>query len=83
MTDLVLAPAEIQVLTGCKRPKDQVEELQKQGFYRARTARDGSVVLERAHYDAICRGSPLSTQSLSNEDQTDVRTGIEGIEPEQ
>lgn len=54
--DLVLSESEIRTLTGCKRPGAQVEELLRQGFHRARLARDGSVVLERAHYDAVCRG---------------------------
>lgn len=54
--DLCLSSDELVRLTGCKRPTDQVAELVRQGFHRARRARDGSVVLERAHYDAVCRG---------------------------
>ncbi len=56
MQDLVLSPAELRALTGYARPGDQVDELQRQGFTRARRARDGSVILERAHYEAVCRG---------------------------
>lgn len=54
--DLCLTPDEIRRLTGCARRGDQVKELQRQGFLRARRARDGSVVLERAHYDAVVTG---------------------------
>lgn len=60
MTDtpaLILAEAEIQELTGYKRAKDQLPELHRQGFYRARQSRStGSVILERAHYEAVCSG---------------------------
>jgi hypothetical protein len=52
--DLVLSEAELRAITGYVRPSDQVSELRRQGFYRARRARDGSVVLERVHYDAVC-----------------------------
>lgn len=56
MTD-TLPSEEIQRLTGYKRAADQLRELHLQGFYRARLARvTGEVVLERPHYDAICRG---------------------------
>lgn len=54
---ITLEPDELRRITGYARPSDQVTELLKQGFYRARRARDGSVVLERAHYDAVCRGA--------------------------
>ena len=53
-----LLPAELQAVTGgYKRPGDQLRELHRQGFYRARIgAVSGQVVLERAHYDAVCAG---------------------------
>jgi hypothetical protein len=53
-----LIPAEqIQQLTGYKRPADQLRELLRQGFYRARLAPvTGHVVLERPHYDAVAQG---------------------------
>lgn len=53
---LLLSQAELETLTRYKRPGEQLAELRNQGFHRARRARDGSVVLERAHYDAVCRG---------------------------
>lgn len=54
--DLILNTDELELLTGYKRPSDQVRELQRQGFHRARRNRLGDVVLERAHYDAVCAG---------------------------
>lgn len=55
---VILSEDELQALTGYKRPQDRVDELQRQGFYRARRApSDGSVILERAHYDAVCAGA--------------------------
>jgi len=53
---LTLSLPELEELTGYKRPADQVRELLAQGFHRARRNRLGEVVLERAHYDAVCAG---------------------------
>lgn len=53
---LLLTPEEIAALTGdVKLPRCQVKRLQARGFARARLER-GKVVLERAHYEAVCRG---------------------------
>jgi len=56
--DLILTPAELQLLTGrsSKRPTSQLVELLKRGFHRAYINAGGRLVLERAHYDAVCRG---------------------------
>lgn len=54
---IILSSAEIRQLTGYKRPGDQLAELRRQGFLRARRSRvTGEVILERAHYDAVCSG---------------------------
>lgn len=53
---LILDQAELEQLTGYRRACDQLRELQRQGFHRARRNRLGAVVLERAHYDAVCAG---------------------------
>ncbi len=53
---LILDQAELEQLTGYRRASDQLRELQRQGFHRARRNRLGDVVLERAHYDAVCAG---------------------------
>jgi hypothetical protein len=55
MSDLLLTSAEIYELTGLELPRCQVRRLQEQGFARARLVR-GKTVLERAHYEAVCRG---------------------------
>jgi len=59
MTDVTLSPEEVQTVAGgYKRPRDQLTELHRRGFYRARIGRiTGQVILERAHYDAICTGA--------------------------
>lgn len=53
--DLLLSAAEIERLTSYTRPAEQLVELHRQGFHRARRNRLGEIVLERAHYDAVCR----------------------------
>jgi hypothetical protein len=50
---LTLGAEELQELTGYTQPARQLAELRRQGFYRARRGRDGSVILERAHYEAV------------------------------
>jgi len=59
---LTLTPAELAQLTGYRRPAEQLVELHRQGFYRARRApATGAIILERAHYDAICGGARQAT----------------------
>lgn len=54
---IVLSAAELVRLTGYRRPGDQLAELLRRGFNRARRSRcTGDVILERAHYDAVCAG---------------------------
>lgn len=56
--EATLSASEIEAVTDYKRPADQLAELLRQGFYRARTSpRTGRVILERAHYDAVCAGA--------------------------
>jgi hypothetical protein len=58
MTDITLSLDEIKQVTNYKRPGDQLVELHRRGFYRARIGKvTGQVILERAHYDAICAGA--------------------------
>lgn len=54
-TDITLQQDELLALTGYKRPNDQLRVLLKRGFSRA-YIQNGRLVLERAHYDAVCRG---------------------------
>lgn len=53
---LCLSREEISELTaGLLLPRCQLKRLHERGFVRARLER-GRVILERAHYDAVCRG---------------------------
>lgn len=63
--ELVLSPAElIEVCGGYRRPHEQHEELLRQGFWRARRSRvTGEVILERAHYLAVCAGGTFARES--------------------
>lgn len=55
---LTLTPDELQALTGYKQPAAQLAELHRQGYWRARRAPiTGRVILERAHYEAVARGT--------------------------
>ncbi|WP_369662451.1 DUF4224 domain-containing protein [Variovorax sp. V15] len=57
----ILTKTELIELTGYRRAAEQLTELRRQGFYRARRSRvDGSVILERPHYDAVCTGASVS-----------------------
>lgn len=54
----ILSTEELHELTGYKRPAEQLAELLRQGFYRARRSpSDSSVILERPHFDAVCAGA--------------------------
>lgn len=53
---IVLSDEEIEQLTGYKWASRQLTALHKQGFWRARISPVGRVLLERAHYDAVCAG---------------------------
>lgn len=55
MPSVTLQPEELQALTGYEQPCKQLNILHKRGFNRAFIGRKG-VVLERAHYEAVCRG---------------------------
>lgn len=60
-TDAILSPEEIIALTGYKIASKQLRELQRQGFHRARRSMvTGEVILERPHFEAICRGETQS-----------------------
>lgn len=52
----ILSYDEIAKITGYTQPCKQLEDLRDQGFVRARRNRYGRIILERAHYDAVCRG---------------------------
>lgn len=56
--DIILTPEElVQVTGGYRQPFRQLQELHRLGFYRARRSKvTGEVILERAHYEAVCSG---------------------------
>ncbi len=58
MSDPLMSADEIRrVAGGYVQPSKQLAELKRQGFWRARRARlTGEVILERAHYEAVCSG---------------------------
>lgn len=73
---ILLSDAEIAELTGhLQKPRCQVNLLQKRGFERARVER-GKVILERAHYEAVCRGEfarPAQKRDTAAGDRPRVR----------
>ena len=52
MSGIVMSPDEIEAITQYRIPTMQLNELRRQGFFRARMGRRG-VVLERGHYEAV------------------------------
>jgi hypothetical protein len=55
--DLLLTPEEIKRVSGYTQQSKQIEELKRRGFWRVRRgAVTGEVILERAHYEAVCMG---------------------------
>ena len=56
MSDITLSQAELEALTGYTQANKQLAALRSRGFHRACMARKGGVVLERAHYEAVCKG---------------------------
>lgn len=68
---LRLTAAELLEITGLSQPRRQLAELRAHGFTRARLGRDGQVILERAHYEAVCRGefAPAAARVDTNRPQ--------------
>lgn len=62
---VILTDDEVQALCGgLKQPARQLVELKRQGYWRARRAAiTGKVVLERAHYEAVCAGEKRQARS--------------------
>jgi hypothetical protein len=55
VSNIVMSPVEIEAITQYRLPTMQLNELRRQGFFRARMGRRG-VVLERGHYNAVVAG---------------------------
>lgn len=56
MDSPTLSPVELADLTRYQQPRKQLSVLHLRGFHRAYIDHTGQVVLERAHYEAVCRG---------------------------
>lgn len=54
----VMTDEELHALTGYAQRSKQLRVLHERGFWRAwRTPITGRVILEREHYEAVCRGA--------------------------
>ena len=53
---LTLSEEELYQVTGYRQSAKQLTELHRLGFVRARRSRLGTIVLERTHYEAVCKG---------------------------
>jgi hypothetical protein len=57
---VTLTRDEVREITGYKRGAEQLAELHRQGYWRARRSPiTGAVIVERAHYDAVCAGADV------------------------
>lgn len=56
---ITLSPSELKAITGYAAPTAQLRELHRLGFSRARKGADGRLILERAHYEAVCAGATV------------------------
>jgi hypothetical protein len=65
MAEITLSKAELVALTSYELPCKQLARLHADGFHRARIGRDG-VILERAHYEAVCRGESEKPRKTAN-----------------
>jgi len=54
---VILTADEIRAITGAVAPSVQLNELRRLGFTRARRGLDKSLIVERAHYEAVCAGA--------------------------
>lgn len=63
---ITLSAAELHAITGYELPCKQLGVLHKRGFHRAYIPKGGGVVLERAHYEAVCRGEAEKPRKSAN-----------------
>lgn len=56
MGTATLTERELIEITGYSSPNQQLDVLHKRGFIRAFRSRKGNVILERPHYQSVCRG---------------------------
>lgn len=69
-------PQIVEITGGYKRPADQLAELRRQGFFRARLSRiTGRVVLEREHYTTVCQGTIAPSTSAGSHPKVRILKG--------
>lgn len=64
--DITLSEDELQKLTGYERATKQLNVLHNRGFVRAYIDRNGHVVLERTHYEAVTKGELQTARKAAN-----------------
>jgi hypothetical protein len=64
--EITLSQPEIVALTKYQQATKQLRVLHARGFVRAYISRDGDVVLERAHYEAVSRGELQQPRKSAN-----------------
>lgn len=76
MTDsIILSADELIELTGYRRANEQLKELRRQGFHRARrSTATGDVILERAHYHAVVEGPKAGRRAAQPEPELNWAT---------
>lgn len=70
--ELLMTRDELQELTGHQQPRRQLKRLHADGFWRARLV-GGRVVMERAHYQAVCQGAVAPDEKARNTARPRVR----------
>ena len=68
MGNATLTERELIEITGYTSPNQQLDVLHKRGFVRAFRSRKGNIILERPHYQAVCRGE------FGSKDQSQARS---------
>ena len=66
---VLLSAEEISEVTGYRKPALQVRELHSRGFVRARVNVLNRVVLERAHFEAVCSHAAGTAVQAANQPQ--------------
>lgn len=66
MSEITLSDAELFAITGYELATKQLNVLRGRGFHRAFIDRNGALVLERAHYEAVCRGESEKPRKSAN-----------------
>jgi hypothetical protein len=73
--NLVLSAEELRALTGYRVPSKQLQELRRQGFWRARRSpMTGRVILERSHYEAVTRGDIKKPEPMLRSERMRARS---------